>query len=124
VVVPQIRLYAPEIPDLAPAIYRQRMILEGVRHAPFSAQDIEEYLVALSRTCDMEALIDPVTHRSERYGWSGWIHWEASGAHFYAWEHPVFFSVDIYTCAPFDPETVAQFTAEYLKAEQLVGQTF
>ena len=29
-------------------------------------------------------------------GWAGWIHWETSGAHFYAWDTPrPFFSVDI-----------------------------
>ena len=36
----------------------------------------------------MTLLIDPVTHRSDRYGWAGWVHWETSGAHFYAWEVP------------------------------------
>ena len=36
----------------------------------------------------MNVLLDPVTHRSDRYGWAGWVHWEASGAHFYAWEQP------------------------------------
>ena len=50
----------------------------------------------------MHLLLDPVTHRSDRYGWAGWVHWETSGAHFYAWEDPLFFSVDIYTCKPFD----------------------
>ena len=53
----------------------------------------------------MRQLAEPVTHRSERYGWAGWVHWENSGAHFYAWDSPVpFFSVDIYTCKEFDVE--------------------
>ena len=39
-------------------------------------------------------LLEPVTHRSDRYGWAGWIHWETSGAHFYAWEQPRLFAED------------------------------
>jgi hypothetical protein len=119
-----VRLYEGNIPDLAPSIYRQRMILEGTRRDPLTSYDIENYLKALSVHCGMAQLIKPVTHRSERYGWSGWVHWEASGAHFYAWDDPVFFSVDIYTCAPFDPHKVAMFTADYLTSTSLVGRTY
>ncbi len=121
---PEVRLYSLEFPDLAPSVYRQRLVLEGRRKHPLVAEEVSQYLTALSDECDMKALIEPVTHRSERYGWSGWVHWEASGAHFYAWDDPVFFSVDVYTCAPFDPGAVARFTAQFFGAEELVGQAF
>ncbi|MFT7615965.1 MAG: hypothetical protein ACI8Y7_000793, partial [Candidatus Woesearchaeota archaeon] len=50
----------------------------------------------------MTVLLEPITHKSEKYGWAGWVHWENSGAHFYAWDRPeVFFSIDIYTCKEF-----------------------
>lgn len=117
-------VHADGIPDLAPSIYRQRMVLEGTRSAPFGSSEIVRYLDALSNQCGMSTLITPVTHRSERYGWAGWVHWEASGAHFYAWDRPVFFSVDIYTCAPFDPDTVAHFTSGYLGADLLVARAY
>ncbi len=62
----------------------------------------------------MSVLQDPVTNHSSRYGWAGWIHWETSGAHFYAWERPVlFFSVDIYTCKEFSPEAAVEYTSEF-----------
>lgn len=119
-----VRLYSDAIPDLAPSIYRQRMIIEGRRSEPLGEKEIVGYLKALSNESNMVSLIEPVTHRSERYGWSGWVHWEASGAHFYAWDDPVFFSVDIYTCAPFDAARVADFTAKFLNADQLVGREY
>ena len=73
----------------------------------------------------MRTLTRPVTHRSERYGWAGWTHWETSGAHFYAWEQPLlFFSVDIYTCKAFDPDRVIDFTAEYFDTNNIVGRSF
>jgi S-adenosylmethionine decarboxylase len=65
----------------------------------------------------MKTLLSPVTHRSDKYGWAGWIHWESSGAHFYAWEKPrLFFSVDIYTCKEYDSQKAVDFTRQYFHA--------
>jgi S-adenosylmethionine decarboxylase len=71
----------------------------------------------------MTRLGEPVTHRSDRFGWAGWIHWETSGAHFYAWEHPqLFFSVDIYTCKAFDPVAAVEFTARFFDAVEITAK--
>jgi hypothetical protein len=111
--------------DLAPMIYRQRLVLEGTCSARIEAGAIEGYLEGLSRVCDMDVLLPPVTHRSDRYGWAGWVHWEASGAHVYAWEQPLlFFSVDIYTCKQFDVDPVVRFTELYFGADQIVAREF
>ena len=73
----------------------------------------------------MKQLIEPVTHRSDAFGWAGWIHWETSGAHFYAWEQPaLFFSVDIYTCKEFEPEHAVKFTEKFFDASQIVYKEF
>ena len=89
------------------------------------ASSIVRYLDGLSEVCRMHVLLPPVTHRSDRYGWAGWVHWEASGAHFYAWEQPrLFFSVDIYTCKEFDPIATARFTREFFDADDVVAKAF
>ncbi|WP_375504317.1 S-adenosylmethionine decarboxylase [uncultured Jatrophihabitans sp.] len=107
--------------DLAPAIYRQRLVVEGIPSRPLTDTDISAYLSGLSEALDMLALIPPVTHRSPAFGWAGWIHWETSGAHMYAWDVPqLFFSVDIYTCKPFNVATAVEFTATVLDAQQVV----
>lgn len=111
--------------DLAPGIYRQRLVVEGTLTAPIGAAEITAYLNELSEVCGMHTLLPPVTHRSDRYGWAGWIHWESSGAHLYAWDHPVlFFSVDVYTCAPFDPVAVRDFTGDFFGAPEVVAKSF
>ena len=92
---------------------------------PIDDEAIRRYLAELSDVCGMVTLIEPVTHRSDRYGWAGWIHWETSGAHFYAWEEPrLFFSVDVYTCKPFDAEAAVDFTRRFFGASQIVGKPF
>lgn len=107
--------------DLAPEIYRQRLIVEGYPKKAISDTDIKQYLSRLSEQTDMVQLIDPVTHNSDLYGWAGWIHWETSGAHFYAWERPkLFFSVDIYTCKAFDAKAAVDFTKDFFDAEEIV----
>ncbi len=116
---------APPFLDLAPTILRQRLVIEGTRSHPISAAQISDYLVSLSHVCDMKVLIEPVTHRSDRFGWAGWVHWETSGAHFYAWEQPfVFFSVDIYTCKAFDAHRAVEFTRGYFDADEVVAREF
>jgi hypothetical protein len=107
--------------DLAPPIFRQRVVIEGRCDRPITGEDIATYLEKLSEVCEMTALIAPVTHRSDLYGWAGWIHWETSGAHVYAWEQPIlFFSVDIYTCKAFDPEAAVEFTRARFSASEVV----
>lgn len=110
-----------EIVDLAPAIHRQRLVIEGLVVEAIEADVIAAYLSQLSDVLGMRALIDPITHRSDTYGWSGWIHWETSGAHFYAWETPqLFFSVDVYACKPFEAASAVAFTQQFLRATTVV----
>ena len=111
--------------DLAPEIFRQRLVVEGTCLTPVTDVDIRDYLLALSGVAGMTVLAPPVTHRSDRFGWAGWIHWETSGAHFYGWEQPrVFFSVDMYTCKAFDPDAVVQFTRQYFDAVAITAREF
>lgn len=113
------------LPDLAPGILRQRLVIEGTCLQAISDVHIRRYLTELSEVCGMTTLVEPVTHRSPTYGWAGWIHWETSGAHFYAWDQPsTFFSVDVYTCKAFDDHRATAFTARFFDATQVVAKAF
>ena len=115
----------PLMTDLAPMLHRQRLVIEGTCPRPIDDVSISRYLRELSDVCDMVSLIEPVTHRSDRFGWAGWIHWETSGAHFYAWERPlIFFSVDIYTCKPFEDAAAIEFTERFFEADRIVARPF
>ncbi|MEZ5143760.1 MAG: S-adenosylmethionine decarboxylase [Acidimicrobiales bacterium] len=122
---PSLVLEGEAFPDLAPSIHRQRLVVEGLVDHPIDAPAIVRYLDQLSEVCAMRVLQAPVTHRSDRYGWAGWVHWEASGAHFYAWERPqLFFSVDLYTCKSFDPVAVVDATAAFFASDRVVAKSF
>lgn len=111
--------------DLAPQILRQRLVIEGIPARTITDIQIKDYLAKLSEVTEMVTLLEPVTHNSDKYGWSGWIHWETSGAHFYAWEEPMlFFSVDIYTCKEFSEEAAVAFTKDFFDASKIVYRSF
>jgi S-adenosylmethionine decarboxylase len=111
--------------DLAPQVLRQRLVVEGYPIRPVTDDAIKDYLCRLSDFIGMRTLLEPVTHRSDLYGWAGWIHWETSGAHFYAWERPLlFFSVDIYSCKAFDVNAALDFTRRYFDATKLTCKSF
>lgn len=109
------------IKDLAPEIVRQRLVIEGYPKREITDNMISDYLSQLCGVCDMVKLTEPVTHQSPKYGWAGWVHWETSGAHFYAWDTPrLFFSVDIYTCKHFYVEKVVDFTINFFESSETV----
>jgi S-adenosylmethionine decarboxylase len=111
--------------DLAPDIYRQRLVIEGIVPKSISADDIIDYLSGLSPVLEMVTVMKPVTNESEEWGWAGWIHWETSGAHFYAWDRPLlFFSVDIYTCKDFSAADAVAYTASYFHPITIVHREF
>jgi hypothetical protein len=111
--------------DLAPQVLRQRLVVEGYPALPITDISIKDYLCRLSDFIGMKTLLEPVTHRSDLYGWAGWIHWETSGAHFYAWEQPLlFFSVDIYSCKAFEVSAALEFTRRYFDATKLTAKSF
>ena len=108
------------MPDLAPGIHRQRLVIEGLTQQSMTAMMLKNYLAQLAVELDMVALTDPVLHRSETYGWAGWMHWETSGCHVYAWDDEGFFSVDIYTCKVFRNEDAVAFTKAAFEADTIV----
>jgi len=111
--------------DLAPDIHRQRLVVEGYPKNKISSDDIKAYLSELSVVLNMVRLNEPVTHQSPKFGWAGWIHWETSGAHFYAWDEPnLFFSVDIYTCKEFSNKEAVKFTEDYFSVSKITYKAF
>lgn len=111
--------------DLAPHITRQRLVIEGIVDDKISAEVLKNYLNQLSSQLEMKVLLPAISHKSEKYGESGWIHWETSGAHFYAWDHPIkFFSVDIYTCKEFDVNNAVEFTRSFFNPSSLEYKSF
>jgi S-adenosylmethionine decarboxylase len=107
--------------DLAPGLVRQRVIIEGTTSKIVGPEQIKSYLDELALITGMEKLSGPYAYSAHDMGFGGWIHWKTSGAAFYSYPtDPALFTVDCYTCKPFDAEKAAEFTREYFSALDLV----
>ena len=101
--------------DLAPDICRQRVIVEGILHNPFTSENQIRFCKEISVVLNMTPVSEPVIDFAEEYGWCCFMHWKESGMHIYSWDNrtPPFFSIDIYTCKAFNPDHVLAFTQEF-----------
>ena len=101
--------------ELAPAIHRQRMIIEGTLSDALEAEIMSDYIMKITEVLNMTYVTAPILNYDEEYGWCAYMHWKESGVHMYAWDDhdPPFFSVDIYTCKEFDPLDALAFTEDF-----------
>lgn len=107
--------------NLAPHLMRQRVVIEGTTEKIVEPEAIAQYLDTLAEFTKMEKLSGPYVYSAHEMGYGAWIHWKTSGGAFYSYPTtPPLFTVDCYTCKPFDAEKAAEFTKEYFKAIELV----
>lgn len=101
--------------DLAPDIFRQRLVIEGLLYNAFAPEDMIRYCKEISTVLDMTPIGEPTTDHADEYGWCCFQHWKESGMHIYGWDHRErpFFSIDIYTCKPFEVDHAINYTQEF-----------
>jgi hypothetical protein len=98
--------------NLAPEVYRQRLLLLSPGCPPPPTERVERYLPELSLTLDMKPLSMKMVDQH-----SAWMHWETSGC-VYHWKAETI-SVDIYTCKAFAPQRALDFTQSFLGLSRL-----
>jgi hypothetical protein len=82
-------------------------------------------VTSIAEVCAVTRLLEPVTHRWARFGQAGWVHWQTSGGHCYAWEQPTeFVSVDVHTGKAFGAQRAVDVTRESLSADDIVAKEF
>lgn len=115
--------------DLEPSIYRQRIVLEGHYSIDADGETIRTFLNELSVVLDMTIFSGPYSWPPDEwtntdvplFELNGFVAWTESGAHVYAWRKVKFFTVDAYSCKPFDSEKVLQFTKTFFKSNDIIS---
>jgi len=114
--------------DLEPSIFRQRLIIEGHYEIDADGETIRNYLKKLSELCEMRIFSGPYSWPPDKwdnpevelYDLNGFVAWTESGSHVYAWRKCKFFTIDIYSCKPFDSNKVVEFAKEFWKSKNIV----
>ncbi len=114
--------------DLAPHIYRQRIVIEGLFTQRPSEASLSDYIYGLSKMLKMTILFGPIVKNltagtkfnAKHAGLEAVAIWAESGVQVYIWDNASFFTVDIYTCAPFSSEAAIDYTKTFFKASEIV----
>lgn len=109
-----------DLVNLAPAIHRQRMVIEFRCPRHVREDDIAPYFTGLAQELGMQVL-DIFTSHAPGCGWAGMVHWDFSGAALMAWDEPDggFVTVDMHSCKPFPYEAAVGYTGKFFCATAL-----
>ncbi len=108
--------------DLAPEIYRQRLLVEGHYGADLDAAGVGAFLLELARACGLTPYGEPLVHspggqgKEINQGFDAFVPLVDSGISGYFWTGPRFFSIVIYSCASFEDQAALEYCARALSA--------
>ena len=111
--------------NLAPQIYRQRLIIEGIYNTNLSLLKIRTFMKELSGEMKMTVIYGPIVKNIAgkinpfHAGFEGILIWAESGASVYTWENQKFFTMDIYTCKKFSVKKAVDFTRKFFNAKKI-----
>jgi S-adenosylmethionine decarboxylase len=116
-----------EIENIAPDIFRQRLLIEGFFGREVDQQVIRDYLLGVAGHLGLRTYGEPVVFspgisdgRTENAGFDAFVPLIDSGISGYFWTARRFLSVLLYTCNGFDEEAAVAYTNEYF---EIAGET-
>jgi hypothetical protein len=103
--------------NLAPGIYRKRLLVEGFYTVEVKKEDVESFLLGSAKHLGLKAYGNPVVFtpqggmgRDENSGFDGFLPLIDSGISVYVWSKQQFLSVLFYTCADFSSTEAVAYT--------------
>lgn len=91
--------------NLAPEIFRQRLIIEGYYSIHITKEILKEYLIDIAEHLDLRIYGDPIIFspssgmgKEENAGFDAFVPLIDSGISAYIWSNAKFFSIVVYTC--------------------------
>ena len=116
--------------QLAPEIYRQRLLIEGIYQIDVSKETIGGYFQTMLRELHLTTYQEPTIHSSEgtakpeNQGFEAFLPLIESGIAVYTWGQSRLFSVLLFTCKPFDEKKAIEVTSQFFKLKQLESRSF
>ena len=108
------------IENLAPDIFRQRLLIESFYTIDISKKTLEKYLLDVAEYLSLRTYGKPIIFvptsgmgQEKNAGYDAFIPLIDSGISAYFWSNAKFFSIVIYTCKGFDEQAAIDFTREY-----------
>ncbi len=116
--------------DLAPDIFRQRLVMEGFWGIAVAEREVRDYLTGLADAVGLTAYGEPIVFspasgegRPENAGYDAFLPLIDSGIAGYFWSKSQFLSVVLYSCTPFDADAAVDYTRRYFDIEGEIART-
>jgi S-adenosylmethionine decarboxylase len=112
--------------NLAPHIFRQRLLIEGFYTVAMTREALAEYLLGLAAHLGLKAYGEPAIYtpaglgKAENQGFDAFLPLVDSGISAYVWSSARFFSIVLYTCKGFDEAAAVRYTREFFRASGAV----
>lgn len=118
--------------NLAPDVFRQRLLIEGFYTIEINEEILKKYLFKLAEYLNLRTYGEPIIFapasgmgRQENAGYDAFIPLIDSGISAYFWSSANFFSIIIYTCKGFSEPSAINFTQEYFAvSSEMVQASF
>jgi hypothetical protein len=118
--------------NIAPEIFRQRLLIEGFYTVEITKESLEKYLLDLAEHLNLQTYSKPIIFapalgmgREENSGYDAFVPLIDSGISAYVWSRAKFFSMVIYTCKGFDESAAIEFTRDYFMVSgEIVSSSF
>jgi len=108
------------MPELAPEVVRQRLLVEGYYAADIDEAQVEGYLQGLAdhlglRTYGRPVIFAPAGEgRVQNQGFDAFLPLIDSGISLYVWTGPRFLATVVFTCKAFDEAAAIEYTRHRL----------
>jgi S-adenosylmethionine decarboxylase len=116
--------------DLAPHVFRQRLLLEGYYAGDVTRERLTAYLLGVAAHLDLKAYGEPTIYSPAGVGKAGNQGFDAflplidSGISAYVWSSAKFFSIVLYTCKGFDTQAAIAYTREFFGVNDVESLAF
>ena len=108
--------------NIAPEIFRQRLMIEGFYTIAVTREKLDTYLRELAQHLELKIYGDPIIFspasgmgKEENQGFDAFVPLIDSGISAYVWSVHKFFSIVIYTCKGFDEGKAIAYTKDFFK---------
>lgn len=116
--------------ELAPEIFRKRLLVEGFFTGEVTDKTIVEFFAWLTQRLSLRTYGDPIVHATSgvgkelNQGYDAFVPLIDSGIYLAVWSNQKFLSLIIYTCKDFDEAKALQLTSEFFSLTTHVHKLF
>lgn len=116
--------------NIAPHVFRQRLLIEGFYTIPVKSATIEKYFKHITKDLKLKMYGDPIIFspggqgKEENQGYDAFVPLIDSGISAYIWSSSKFASIIIYTCKGFNEKKAVAATKKFFKLQKTVHESF